>query len=74
MRRLAGGFLKGHSQRPRWSRGVGQSLVKRRGEGVFKKLWPGPKFKIRRKFLSIEGEKVGVWQKEFKLKDNQEKQ
>lgn len=34
------------------------SLAKGRGDGVF--IQPVPKFKVRRKSLSIEGEKMGV--------------
>lgn len=53
------GFLE-ESQQQGWNRAEEQNSVKR-SEGVFKRLWPVPKLKIRRKFLSTDREKIGVF-------------
>lgn len=49
-----GGFLRGESAMLE-QRGE-QDLVKRRGKGVLKRVQPVAKFKVRRQFLSIDGE------------------
>lgn len=65
------GILEEESQQKRWNRAEGQNLVKRRGQGVFKRRWPVLKLK-RRKFSCIEREKMGVFgRKEFRLENNQ---